>query len=56
MTEQPVLKQIAIAIDTSGSCQGEPVRLFLRETANILKSYENMELDILCLLYTSRCV
>ncbi|WP_320938261.1 VWA-like domain-containing protein [Enterocloster lavalensis] len=47
MTEQPALKQIAIAIDTSGSCQGEPVRLFLRETANILKSYENMELDIL---------
>ena len=47
VTEQPVLKQIAIAIDTSGSCQGEPVRLFLRETANILKSYENMEFDIL---------
>lgn len=47
VTEQPALKQIAIAIDTSGSCQGEPVRLFLRETANILKSYENMELDIL---------
>ena len=47
VTEQPALKQIAIAIDTSGSCQGEPVRLFLRETANILKSYEHMELDIL---------
>ncbi len=54
VTEQPALKQIAIAIDTSGSCQGEPVRRFLRETSNILRTYENMEPDILVFQADSR--
>lgn len=47
VTEQPVLRQIAIAIDTSGSCQGELISLFLRETSNILRTYEHMEFDIM---------
>ncbi len=35
--EEPVIRDFVIAIDTSGSCQGEVVRSFLNKTNTILK-------------------
>ncbi|NCB42524.1 MAG: hypothetical protein EOM59_07880 [Clostridia bacterium] len=38
--ESEKVKDFVIAIDTSGSCQGKPVREFLRRTYDIMKSTE----------------
>ncbi len=49
--EEPVIHDFVIAIDTSGSCQGEVVRSFLNKTKTILEDSgcfsENMNVHIL---------
>lgn len=37
LSEPPAPDQLVIAMDTSGSCQGEVARRFLRETLNLLR-------------------
>lgn len=38
------LEELVIAIDTSGSCDGETVRRFLEETYSILSEKENFSI------------
>ncbi|MFQ7786761.1 MAG: hypothetical protein ACLRIP_01095 [Blautia massiliensis (ex Durand et al. 2017)] len=38
------LEELVIAIDTSGSCDGETVRRFLGETYSILSEKENFSI------------
>lgn len=37
LSEPPIPDQLVIALDTSGSCSGDVVRRFLRETMNLLR-------------------
>lgn len=44
--DEPVVKEFVIAIDTSGSVQGELVQKFVQKTFNILKQIENVRTSI----------
>lgn len=53
--EDEAIHNIAIAIDTSGSCQGELAERFLRETGNLIRDGKNFLKNGKIYLFTCDC-